>query len=79
MDIIVAEGGIQVVVPLLSLFQPDEPTHLREFVVNRCDMCLLALCNAQLLRLPPDSMGIIAVVLDWLTSGRNLQQRWRGD
>lgn len=33
-DIIVAEGGIQAVVPLLSLFQPDEPTHLREFVVN---------------------------------------------
>jgi hypothetical protein len=34
-DIIVAEGGIQVVVPLLSVFQPDEPPNLREFVVNR--------------------------------------------
>ena len=39
MDIIVAEGGIQVVVPLLSIFQPDEPPNLREFVVNRSVAC----------------------------------------
>jgi hypothetical protein len=38
-DIIVAEGGIQVVVPLLSIFQPDEPPNLREFVVNRSGDC----------------------------------------
>jgi hypothetical protein len=38
-DIIVAEGGIQVVVPLLSIFQPEEPPNLREFVVNRSVGC----------------------------------------
>ena len=41
-DIIVAEGGIQVVVPLLSIFQPDEPPNLREFVVNRSVCCAVS-------------------------------------
>lgn len=32
---LVAEGAIEVVVPLLSLFQPAEPSYL-EYVVTRC-------------------------------------------
>lgn len=35
MDALVAEGAIEVVVPLLSLFQPAEPSY-REYVVTRC-------------------------------------------
>ena len=34
-DVIVVEGGIQVVVPLLSLFKPAEPSY-REYVATRC-------------------------------------------
>lgn len=42
-DIIVAEAGISVVVPLLSIFTPAEPTNLREFVVSKCASLTLLL------------------------------------
>ena len=39
MDIIVAEGGVEAVVPLLSTFQPAEPSY-REYVATRCPIWL---------------------------------------
>ncbi len=49
MDIIVAEGGISVVVPLLSIFQPTEPTNLREFVVSRSVLLCVTLLSITVL------------------------------